>query len=357
MANSEKINLAVLGLGWVATQRHIPIILQNPRLHFFGVVDKRPERLQRIITQYPWLKTSLSQEGEMPWGEQVQAVLIATDPLSHYSLAKKMLLLGKHVLMEKPLTMTPAESAELLEIARQTGVTFCVGHNFQFARSVLKLQKLMQGGQLGDIQSIEALQFSNPRRRLPTWYEQLPFGLFYDKSPHMFYLLDALAGQEIQHISSTVLRKAGQHTPVLVTGHYTAGHLPVRLSMNFEAALSEWHITVMGTRMVGIVDIFRDILVTLPNDRSHRAREILTSSGSAILTHLSGFVQSGALMMRKKLFYGADIVLERFINEMDGKRNATEISAAQGAKIVNMQHEIMNKSALFELPGNENSVN
>jgi len=192
-----KINVAVIGLGWVATNRHIPVILRNPNLHLFGIVDKHPERLQRFTQKHPWLKTSISTEGQMPWGEEVQAVIIATDPLNHYPLAKKMLLAGKHVLMEKPFTMRPEEGHELVEIATRQGITCCVVHNFQFARSTLKLQSMLRDGRCGEIQSIEALQLSNPQRRLPAWYEQLPFGLFYDESPHMFYMLQALSSGDL----------------------------------------------------------------------------------------------------------------------------------------------------------------
>lgn len=350
MLKREKINVAVAGLGWVATNRHIPIILQKPELQLYGVVDKRAERLHAISQKYPWLKTSLSQTGEMPWGENIQAVLIATDPMNHFELAKKMLLSGKHVLMEKPLTMLPEESQELIQISRQSGVSLCVVHNFQFARSTLKLRNMIANGELGTIQSIEATQLSNPRRRLPVWYEQLPFGLFYDETPHMLYMLEALAGQHIHYLTSTVVKKAGQSTPVSVTGYYDAGGVPIRLNMNFEAALSEWHVIVMGTKKVGIVDIFRDILVTLPNDGLHRAREILSSSGSVLFTHLTGFFTSGVLLARKKLFYGADIVWDKFVNQISTGEAASEISAERGLQIVKRQHELMHKSNLVHLP-------
>lgn len=354
MASSEKINVAVVGLGWVANNRHIPVIMRHTQLNFYGVVDKRPERIQRLKEKYPWLQSSVSEEGEMPWGENVQAVVIATDPLNHYALAKKILQTGKHVLMEKPLTMRPDESIQLQDIATKTGVNCCVVHNFQFARSTMKLKSMLRENQLGEIQSIEAVQLSNPRRRLPTWYEQLPFGLFYDESPHMFYMLEALCGQEIQHISSTVLRKAGQNTPLNVTGYYAAGNIPIRLSMNFSASLSEWHIAILGTKVVCIADIFRDILVTMPNDDVHRARDILASSGSFIGTHLWGFLKSGILLTQGKLFYGSDVVWDKFIDGITGKNPASEISTARGARVVKLQHEIMQKSAVFELPGNEN---
>ena len=259
--------------------------------------------------------------------------------------------------MEKPLTMKPEESLELQEVASQIGVNCCVVHNFQFARSTMKLKSMLSNGELGNVQSIEALQLSNPRRRLPAWYEQLPFGLFYDESPHMFYMLEALCRREIQHISSTVLRKAGQNTPISVTGYYAADEVPIRLSMNFNASLSEWHIAVFGSKVICIADIFRDILVTVPNDNLHRAREILTSSGSLIATHLWGFLKSGILLAQGKLFYGTDIVWDRFVNQITEKQLASEISAEKGARVVMLQHEIMSKSSSLELRSDENSHN
>lgn len=350
MTASKKINLAVIGLGWVATNRHIPIILRQPQLNFYGVIDKRPERIQRLAEKFPEIKTSISTSGEMPWGDEVQAVLIATDPLTHFPLARQALLNGKHVLMEKPFTMTPAESEELQEMAARNGRVCCVVHNFQFARSTLKLQALIRSGLLGELQSIEAVQFSNPRRRLPAWYEQLPCGLFYDESPHMFYMLEALAGQMMQPVASTLVGRAGQNTPVSVSAQYQVGGLPIRLNMNFEAALSEWHITVMGTKGVGIVDLFRDILVTLPNDGGHGAREILASSGAVIASHLAGFAASGLLLARGQLFYGADLVWKKFIHVLQSGESAGQISAASGARVVAMQHQLMGQSARFELP-------
>jgi len=352
--SSSKMNVAVIGLGWVATQRHIPIILHQPRWHFYGVVDKRAERIQKICAKSPWLQSSLSHEGEMPWEDAVQAVLIATDPPNHYPLAKKMLLAGKHVLMEKPLTMSVDEAHDLQEMAERQEVSCCVVHNFQFARSTLRLQSMILEERLGKIQSIEASQWSNPRRRLPTWYEQLPFGLFYDESPHLLYMLEALAGGEIQRLSSTVLRKTGQNTPVSVSATYRRGAFPIRLNMNFTAALSEWHIAVQGTEGVGIVDLFRDILVALPNDGAHRAREILASSAAAIGTHLWGFLQSGALLARGSLFYGAEVVWEKFVGQIEGAP-APEISVERGARVVVLQHELMTKSAFFDLPSDEHS--
>lgn len=353
MDEQGKINVAVIGLGWVASNRHTPIILQNRAMHLYGVVDKRLDRIESIKKKYPWLQTSLSQAGDMPWEGSVQAVLIATDPLNHFSLAKKMLELDKHVLMEKPFTMSVDEAVILQKIAKERSLTCSVVHNFQFSRSALKLKAMIVAGRLGSVESIEAIQLSNPRRRLPTWYEQLPFGLFYDESPHLLYMLDFFAGRDVRRLSSTVVESDRQHTPLSVSASYAAGGMPIRLSMNFNASVSEWHIAVMGTKGVGIVDLFRDILVVAPNDGLHRAREILMTSGSTVATHLKGFIQSGVLLARGKLFYGADVVWEKFLAEILRHEPAVPISAERGIEIVRQQHELMTNSDIVKVTADE----
>ncbi len=348
--NSPKLKIGVIGLGWVANNRHIPVIMKNPQLHLYGVADKNTDRIDRLSVKYPWIKSSLSQDGDIPWLNEVDAVVIATDPLNHFHLAKRMLLSGKNVLLEKPQTMSPSESKELKQITEETGLICSIMHNFQFSRSGIKLKEMISSGQLGEIQSIEAVQLSNPNRRLPVWYEQLPLGLFYDESPHMFYMLQYLSNNEPSHLSSTIIKNKERNTPASVTAHYSSNGIPIRLSMNFMAALSEWHIAVLGSNGVGIIDMFRDILVTMPNDGAHRAREITASTGSFIGTHLWGFLKSGTLLMQKKLFYGADVVWDKFIKSIQENKHVNGISIYDGLKVVEFQHELMQKSSTFELP-------
>jgi hypothetical protein len=92
----------------------------------------------------------------------------------------------------------------------------------------------------------------------------------------------------------------------------------------------------------------------VPNDELHRAREILTSSGSLIATHIWGFLKSGVLLMRGKLFYGTDVVWDKFVHGITGVLPLTEISGDRGARVVQLQHELMSRSASFELRTDEN---
>src|SRR4029079_1514852 len=129
----------------------------------------------------------------VPWLDQVEAVVVATTPFTHFDTIRAALRLGKHVLTEKPFAMTVGEGKELVALAKDTGRVLAIVHNFQFARSTRALIRDIEGGALGNIRGVVARQYGNPGRRLPTWYQDLPLGLFYDESPHLLYLLRRLS--------------------------------------------------------------------------------------------------------------------------------------------------------------------
>jgi scyllo-inositol 2-dehydrogenase (NADP+) len=290
----------------------------------------------------PYSATAKS-AAEVPWLDQIDAVTIGAPPQSHYSLARSYLESGKHVLVEKPLAMTVTEAEELATLANDRNLVLAVVHNFQFARSVRRVKSLIADGSLGEITSVWAVQLSNPKRRLPTWYEQLPMGLFYDESPHVFYLVRAITRRELEFQSISVVRnKAGTETPAKVTAVLDASGIPVQIDMNFIAPLSEWHIGVMGTKRASFVDVFRDILVAIPNDGAHQGRDILRTSAAASWSHLVGTAQSGLLLIAGRLSYGNDEVIKRFCLACQGEQNALAgISAADGVAVVKMQHRIV----------------
>lgn len=81
-------------------------------------------------------------------------VVIAAPAIQHYTLAKKALLAGKDVYVEKPLCLDCQEAAELIELAKKSGQILMVGHLLQYHPYVLKLQELVATGELGKLQYI-----------------------------------------------------------------------------------------------------------------------------------------------------------------------------------------------------------
>jgi predicted dehydrogenase len=83
--------------------------------------------------------------------KRVDVVHIATPNHLHHAQAKAALEAGKHVVCEKPLAMTSAESADLLASAERSGLVHCVNHNLRFYPLVQHLHGMIAGGGLGDV--------------------------------------------------------------------------------------------------------------------------------------------------------------------------------------------------------------
>jgi predicted dehydrogenase len=295
-----------------------------------GIVDRHSERAAKAAREFhlPNWGTSLDEQ----WVANAECLTVGTPPLDHAELIATALERGWHCLSEKPFAMPVERGAELAEEAKEKRLVLCVVHNFQFSRSGARLFDLAEGGALGRIEAVYAFQLSNPKRRLPHWYRELPGGLFFDESPHLLYLLRRLLGRlEPRTVDA---RLEGNEIRDLVA---TFEHASIwaTLSMSFGASVSEWQFVVVGTEAIAALDIFRDILVVLPNDGGHRAREILRASAYAVGGHLAGVVTSGARMVRKRLSYGNTEVVGRFVDAIEGRPDrARWMTADDGVAVV-----------------------
>ncbi len=81
----------------------------------------------------------------------IDVVHLATPNVLHYPYAKAALLAGKHVVCEKPLAMTAAESAELVKLAAETGRVNAINFNIRMYPMVQQARSLVQSGEIGDL--------------------------------------------------------------------------------------------------------------------------------------------------------------------------------------------------------------
>ncbi len=343
----QPLKVAVVGLGWVSTNRHIPVMKRNPGFDIVGVVDRRPGRAAdqaqalgvRRHAETGFLDT-------IPWLDEVDAVTIGTAPHSHFDLARQALLCSKHVLVEKPFAMAPEEGRTLQKLAQHNGRVLAVVHNFQFATSFGKLIRDVEGGRLGSVASVAVRQLGNPGRRLPEWYESLPLGLYYDESPHFFYLIRRLCKGTPRLLDAAMVKSTkGLATPAMLDIHYLAegsqGRFPVSVNLNFEAPLSEWFVSVLGDKGMGIVDIFRDIYIFLPNDGRHTTKSVITTSLAATGQHWGQYFTSGVKHLLGCLFFGNEEVFERFLAATRGGAGPEGIGSEEAQAVLEMQHEVI----------------
>ncbi len=95
----------------------------------------------------------------------IDAVVVAIPAALHYEFAKKIMLAGKHVLVEKPLAMTTRDAEELISLAKNEDKVLMVGHTFLYNAAVHKAREYIDSGELGDIYYILAQRLNLGRVR------------------------------------------------------------------------------------------------------------------------------------------------------------------------------------------------
>ena len=143
--------IGLVGLGYWGPNL-ARVLANNERCEFSACCDLDPKKLSKITRQYPSLK------GFADFDEflraDIDAVVIATNICTHYSLAKRALLRGKHVFVEKPLADSSDKAAELTRIGHFTRRTLMTGHTFVYSPPVVKVKELIDSGALGELRYI-----------------------------------------------------------------------------------------------------------------------------------------------------------------------------------------------------------
>lgn len=114
------------------------------------VCDLSQRLLAATAARHPGVNVTTSFD-EVLADPAVKAVAVAVDVPNHHRLAKQALLSGRHVYVEKPLTLTSADSQELCALARDRDLTLMVGHLLLYHPAVVLAKQRINAGDLGDV--------------------------------------------------------------------------------------------------------------------------------------------------------------------------------------------------------------
>ena len=141
------ITVAVIGGGgW--GKNHVRNFAEIPSCRLKTVCDLNEKVLAAHKAAYKEVEVTTKSDAVLA-DREVDAVVIATDAASHYPLARQALEAGKHVFVEKPMTLAPADSEDLVKRADAAKKVLMVGHLLEYHPCVLQLKDLVDKGQLG----------------------------------------------------------------------------------------------------------------------------------------------------------------------------------------------------------------
>ncbi|MGC8521192.1 MAG: Gfo/Idh/MocA family protein [Steroidobacteraceae bacterium] len=135
----EQIKAAVIGVGYLG-RFHAQKYAQSPRCRLEAVVDERPEAREQVAAEVG--TRALADYRELLG--KVQAVSVVTPTPAHFAIARDFLSAGAHVLVEKPITETPREALELIELAARRGRVLQVGHLERFNSAILAAEPYLR---------------------------------------------------------------------------------------------------------------------------------------------------------------------------------------------------------------------
>jgi predicted dehydrogenase len=177
------LQVALIGYGGAGRIFHAPLITGVLGLQLTCIVTRQADAVQR---DWPGVRC-VATATEVFADPAMDLVVIATPNASHFELAQSALAAGKHVVVDKPCTVTLAETDALLALAQQQGKVLTVFQNRRFDSDFLALQQVIQSGALGRLVEVNS-HFDRYRPTVPMrWREQsLPgSGLWFDLGSHL----------------------------------------------------------------------------------------------------------------------------------------------------------------------------
>ncbi|MFC4775529.1 Gfo/Idh/MocA family protein [Paenibacillus sp. GCM10023252] len=143
------IRIAVIGCGSISKHRHIPEYAANPNAELVAFCDPVAERAQHYAEQYG--AKAYTDYKVMLREVKPDAVSVCTPNALHASISIDAANAGAHVLVEKPMAVTDAEAAAMVEASNRNGVYLMVGHNQRFMPPHVKAKQILDSGVLGKV--------------------------------------------------------------------------------------------------------------------------------------------------------------------------------------------------------------
>ncbi|MFB9109286.1 Gfo/Idh/MocA family oxidoreductase [Flavobacterium gyeonganense] len=146
----QKIKTALLSYGMSGKVFHAPFLDLHPGFELLGSWERSKKLIQE---DYPTVKSYPSIDALL--ADDVDLVIVNTPVGTHFEYAKKVLLAGKHAVVEKAFTTTVAEAEELAQIAKEKGLKLAVFQNRRWDSDFKTIQKVINEGVLGDLVEVE----------------------------------------------------------------------------------------------------------------------------------------------------------------------------------------------------------
>ncbi|MBA7847386.1 oxidoreductase [Klebsiella sp. RHBSTW-00484] len=208
---SDAIRVGLIGYGYASKTFHAPLISGTPGMTLAAVSSSDESK---VLADWPVVKV-VSDPGQLFSDPTLDLIVIPTPNDTHFPLAKAALEAGKHVVVDKPFTVTLSQARELDVVAKREGRLLSVFHNRRWDSDFLTVKALINEGLLGEVGYFES-HFDRYRPQVRNrWREQggPGSGIWYDLGPHLLDQVVNLFGLPVSmNVDLAQLRPGSQST-------------------------------------------------------------------------------------------------------------------------------------------------
>ncbi|MBT0718973.1 oxidoreductase [Rosenbergiella epipactidis] len=238
------IAVGIIGFGFSGKHIHRPLIDAEPHLRLQAVcqrsLQENAQNSYRVETESQAIIEA----------EDIDLIVIATPNESHFSLAKAALLAGKHVVIDKPFTVTLEEAQQLVTLSQQQNRLLCAFQNRRWDADFLTVQQLIREKRLGELRYFESNYTFNRPTIEAGWREKAVSGggAWYDLGAHLVDQMVMLFGQPEYGAVNLGFQRDHAKNVDFFQATYQYPHLQVSLQGSLLATSSPPRFRLQGTQ-------------------------------------------------------------------------------------------------------------
>jgi len=214
------MKVGIIGCGSIAKLRHAPEYKANPYVSEIVFYDRNPERAKELANMFGGSVANTVEE--LLADSTIDIISDCSSNEYHHIFSTNALLSGKHVLCEKPISLTIEHANEIIEAQKESGKKLMVDHNQRFTRAHQKAKEILESEELGKVLTFRTtFGHSGPEhwgvnKTNSTWFfkkDRSVLGVAGDLGIHKVDLLHYLLGDEIEQVSAFqgALDKVDEH--------------------------------------------------------------------------------------------------------------------------------------------------
>ena len=211
--------------------------------------DENPKQIESLCPSYPKVEFTQNDK-EIIDNPNLDAVVVATPPASHFGLCKAAILADKDVFVEKPLVLDTKKGQELVQLAEKKKRILMVGHIMEYHAAILKLKEYIDKGELGKIYYVYSTRVNLGKVR------DIENALW-SFAPHDISMILFLLGKSPVSVTATgecyLQKDKGIEDVVFVNMHFEDGTM-AHIHVSWLDPHKERRLTVVGDKKMAVFD-------------------------------------------------------------------------------------------------------